>query len=244
VSKIKNKNKEKFSDEFLSKLNAITARRAKTIIDHILQHGFVTTEELKDVYGYDHPPRAARDVRERGIPIVTFKVKGKNNRSIAAYKFWDMNQIRDGMKGRKTFSKQFKDKLVKLYDSKCVICSAKFESRYLQIDHCIPFEIVGEAENVFMLLCGSCNRVKSWSCEHCPNWDSVKDIATCRSCYWANPAHYSHVSTHLIRRLDLTWNEQEVETYERIQAMAKNTKEPLPDFVKKIIELYVNSCND
>ena len=22
----------------------------------------------------------------------------------------------------------------------------------------------------YMLLCGSCNRAKSWSCEHCANW--------------------------------------------------------------------------
>ena len=32
----------------------ITAKCAKTVIDHILQHGFVTTEELRTKYGYHH----------------------------------------------------------------------------------------------------------------------------------------------------------------------------------------------
>ena len=42
----------------------VTAKRPRTVIDHILKHGQVTTAELRDLYGYDHPPRAARDVRE------------------------------------------------------------------------------------------------------------------------------------------------------------------------------------
>jgi hypothetical protein len=242
VSKIKKTDKENISAEFLAKLNTITAKRAKIVIDHILRYGFVTTDELKEVYGYDHPPRAVRDVRERGIPIVTFKVKGKNNRNIAAYQFGDPRLIHDKIiNGRKRFSKQFKTELVELQGSKCAICSTKFESRYLQIDHCIPFEIIGETDNVFMLLCGSCNRVKSWSCEHCYNWSNNRNIETCQSCYWANPACYSHIAMNLIRRLDLTWTEQEVETYEKLKEVANKVKKPLSNFVKNIIEKHVNA---
>jgi hypothetical protein len=47
----------------------VTAKRPKTVIGHILKHGQITTEELKNLYGYNHPPRAARDVKEHGIPI-------------------------------------------------------------------------------------------------------------------------------------------------------------------------------
>ena len=50
---------------FLERLKAVTAKRAKTVIDHILKHGHITTEELKNLYGYDHPPRAARCARAR-----------------------------------------------------------------------------------------------------------------------------------------------------------------------------------
>jgi hypothetical protein len=57
------------------------------VIDHILQYGFIATEDLENTYGYNHPPRAARDVREAGIPLETFKVKSKEGKSIAAYRF-------------------------------------------------------------------------------------------------------------------------------------------------------------
>ncbi|HAO22511.1 MAG TPA: HNH endonuclease, partial [Desulfobacteraceae bacterium] len=78
---------KQLSDKFLALCKSVTAKRPKAVIDHILQYGFVTTEELKEKYGYNHPPRAARDVREHGIPLITFRVTGSDNRKIAAYKF-------------------------------------------------------------------------------------------------------------------------------------------------------------
>ena len=51
-----------------------------TVIDHILRHGFITTQDLKDNYGYNHPPRAVRDVKEHGIPTEMFRVKGSDGR--------------------------------------------------------------------------------------------------------------------------------------------------------------------
>ena len=33
---------------FIAKAKAVTAKRAKTVIDHILKHGHITTEELKN----------------------------------------------------------------------------------------------------------------------------------------------------------------------------------------------------
>ena len=77
----------KLPKSFVDKLNSIEAKRPKTVIQHILKHGYVTTEDLEKLYGYQHPPRAARDVRELGIPLVTFRVKSSDGRSIGAYKF-------------------------------------------------------------------------------------------------------------------------------------------------------------
>ena len=34
-------------DDFLELCRSVTAKRPKAVIDHILQHGFITTEELK-----------------------------------------------------------------------------------------------------------------------------------------------------------------------------------------------------
>ena len=43
-------NKE-HSKEFIELLESIVAKRARTVIDHILKYGFITTEDLKDKYG-------------------------------------------------------------------------------------------------------------------------------------------------------------------------------------------------
>ncbi len=77
--------KQAYPPEFLKLLKSVEAKRPKIVIDHILKHGRITTEELKDLYGYHHPPRAIRDVRERGIPIATFFVTGADGKRIAAY---------------------------------------------------------------------------------------------------------------------------------------------------------------
>ena len=77
----------KLSKTDLKKLNSITDKRPSTVIQHIIRHGFITTEELANDYGYEHAPRAARDVRERGVNLVTYRVKSSDGRNIAAYKF-------------------------------------------------------------------------------------------------------------------------------------------------------------
>ncbi len=51
-----------YSKEFLDLLYSVKEKRPKTVIQHILKNGFITTEELKNTYGYNHPPRAVRDL--------------------------------------------------------------------------------------------------------------------------------------------------------------------------------------
>lgn len=235
--------KQTFPEKFIELLHAITNKRARVVIDHILKKGFITTAELEKKYGYNHPPRAARDVREAGIPLETFRVKDKSGKSIAAYKFGDLSKIqKHKLSGRSVFSKEFKKALYELHKGKCFICSGNFESRYLQIDHRVPYQVAGETaflqKNLdgFMLLCGSCNRAKSWSCEHCANWKKEKDPAICKQCYWGNPENYFHIALKSIRRLDIHWEEHEIKSYEKIKALANREKTPLPDFVKKILD--------
>lgn len=229
-------------DDFVKRLKSVSAKRAKTVIDHILEHGHITTEELKDTYGYDHPPRAARDVREQGIPLETFKVKGAHGRSIGAYRFGDPSKIKGGkLGGRMAWPKSLKDDLVAAYGERCGICLTKYEARYLQIDHRIPYEVAGDSPGEavdltkYMLICGSCNRAKSWSCEHCKNWTDDHNPTVCATCYWTSPESYAHVALRAIRRLDLTWTGDEVPDHERLIAMAKYAKKRLPDFVKEAL---------
>ncbi len=229
--------------QFLEICQSVTAKRPKTVIDHILEYGYITTEELKEKYGYNHPPRAVRDVRELGIPVETFRVTGSDGRNIAAYRFGDVSKNRfKKLSGRTGFSKKLKEALIEKYGCKCFIYLEETNERDLQIDHRIPYEVGGEGEgdevnpDYFMLLSGSANRAKSWCCEHCENWNDFKNREICFTCYWAYPENYSHIAMSQIRRIDLIWQGDEVETYDKLKARAQSLDKELPKFVKEIIE--------
>jgi hypothetical protein len=239
---------QQLPDDFIQLCQSVTAKRPKAVIDHILQYGFITTEDLKRRYGYNHPPRAARDVREHGIPLETFRVTGSDGRKIAAYRFGDVSKARfSRLSGRTGLSKQIKDALIRSYGCKCFIYLEEVDERELQIDHRIPFEVDGEPnlepEN-FMLLCGSANRAKSWSCEHCENWHSMKDKSICLSCYWAYPENYTHIAMRQVRRIDLLWEGDDVEIYERLKQQAISLDKEVSEFVKEIIEQEVGGDSD
>lgn len=229
--------------EFVKLCKKVTAKRPRTVIDHILKHGFITTQELKDKYGYNHPPRAVRDVKENGIPIEMFRVEGSDGRKIAAYRFGDPKKSRFGkLAGRTAFTKELKQALIDKRGCRCAIYLEPFSERELQIDHRIPFEVAGDVADAewraedFMLLCGSANRAKSWSCEHCANWVERKDAAICRSCYWAYPENYSHIAMRPARRLDIMWMGAEVAVYDRLKKKTEELQQDMPAYVKKVIE--------
>ena len=101
--------------DFVKKCRAVTAKRPRTVIDHILKHGHITTEELKEKYGYNHPPRAARDVKEQGIPLEMYRVTGSDGRKIGAYRFGDPKKARfSKLTGRTAFGKELKAKLIEM----------------------------------------------------------------------------------------------------------------------------------
>jgi predicted DNA-binding protein len=234
---------QEYPKKFLVLCKSVTAKRPKTVIDHILKHGYITTEELKEKYGYNHPPRAVRDVREHGIPLETYRVTGSDGRKIAAYRFGDVTKKRfSKLSGRTGLSKKIKEYLIEKYGCKCFIYLEDMNESELQIDHRIPYEVGGDGKNVelnpddFMLLSGSANRAKSWSCEHCKNWQALKKKEICVSCYWAYPQDYAHVAMRQVRRVDLIWQNKEVEQYERLKSDAKVFGQSIPEFIKEIIE--------
>ncbi len=99
----------KYPEAFLALCHSVTAKRPKTVIEHILKHGQITTEELKNIYGYNHPPRAARDVKEHGIPVERVTVTGSDGRKIAAYRFGDPAVVKvRRFDGRTGLSKQIR----------------------------------------------------------------------------------------------------------------------------------------
>ena len=216
---------KKLPKDFLEKLNAVTNKRPATVIQHILKHGYITTEELENVYGYKHPPRAVRDVKEQGIPIETYFIKNSEGKRMAAYKFGNPNEIENKLSksaGRTVLSKALKRALIDKYGAKCFIYLETIDEALLQVDHRIPYEIGGEPSpndtDCYMLLSPSANRAKSWTCEHCANWEK-KDVSFCLNCFWAHPENHTHIAGNIQRRITITFTGDEIEDYNKLIAL-------------------------
>lgn len=233
-----------YPKEFLELLESITAKRPRTVIQHILKHGCITSQELKETYGYNHPPRAARDVREHGIPLVTFRIPGADGRNIAAYRFGDPKDAASPLlksEGRTSLSKALKGALIEKYGAKCFIYLEEMDKSALQVDHRVPYEIGGECResdiDSFMLLSPSANRAKSWTCEHCGNWEK-KDKDVCLRCFWAYPENYDHVAGRPERMVSIIFSGDEVKDYNKLIALAG--KETAQSAIKKILHEHLN----
>lgn len=235
---------EDLDPELVAKIRKVTGKRPRTVIDHILEHGKITTEEIRDVYGYNHPPRAIRDVREAGIPLEMTWVTGSDGRRMGAYTFGDLDSIEDyKLGGRKVFSKDFSRGLFGSFDYRCAMCNEQYEDRYLQVDHRIPYEVAGETGRIgnesepdlFMPVCGTCNRKKSWSCEHCTNWTGEKDAEICKRCYWASPEDFTHIALRPVRRVEIVWSEKEVTEFDKIASAARKKGVAIQEYMKFLL---------
>jgi hypothetical protein len=232
---------KKLSPKLKKLISQVKGQRAKCVIDHILKHGQITTEELKNAYGYNHPPRAARDVRENGIPLRTTRVRGSDGRMIGAYLFDDLENIKAGrIGGRKAFSKQFKELLIARYGRRCTVTGEPLEPRYLQIDHRIPYEVAGDSADDnrpedFMLLDASAQRAKSFSCEGCENFKTLLNSKICQTCFWAFPENYEHVCMKQKRMLVISWSGSDVAAYESAKKEAAERNVLLQDYIKSLL---------
>ena len=189
----------KMPADFKDFLESVDGKRAHAVIDRILDKGYCTTEYLQSI-GYEHPPRAARDVRERGVNLKTRKYRSENGRVLGLYVLGDFKQETAGnkSKGRTAIDREIKTALLTAYGNRCFIWQEELPACDLQVDHRISFEIAGEPEDSanpahWMLLCASANRQKSWACEHCENWKAKKP-EQCARCFWAYPENYTHIA--------------------------------------------------
>lgn len=223
-----------YSDDFVAWVTGLDmSKRARTALDILLQRGSVTTKELQEL-GYDHPPRAMADLKDAGVPFISTMV---NVDGVRMSRYTLLNEIRDSVAVRKPIPKAFRESLFAEYHKRCEVCGGQYENRYLQADHRVPFRIGGDparfdqaALRLFMPLCSADNRGKSWSCEHCPNWDA-KDVGVCQSCFWAYPTSYTHVATVEERRLSLIFRGQQVDQYEDVAEAAAQQGLSIAEYV-------------
>ena len=242
LDKINRTPESSLAPDLLALCKSIVAKRARTVIDHILKYGIITNDELKDIYGYTHQPRAIRDVRENGIPLITYNViSPTTGKRMGAYTFDDMSKIKKGrIGGRKAFPKKFKQELIDMYGTKDAFTGVSMSERYLQIDHRVPYEVAGDDSSStklnakeFMLLDASSNRAKSWSCENCENLKTTHDLNICKCCFWASPENYDHIAGTQSRRIELVWTDEETTEFDRLLIEAKKQSIDVSDFIKK-----------
>ncbi|HEY3434421.1 MAG TPA: HNH endonuclease signature motif containing protein [Solirubrobacterales bacterium] len=226
----------KVSPELKSAVAAVTNKRARFVLDFILANGFITADDIQRK-GYIEHRRAVMDCRDLGFPII----RTKSPAGVGAWTL-DVNAgVRAGRTGRKNFKKSFRQQLIVRAGGRCEACGASEADRQLQIDHRIPYEIDPgsgkEVEAEYQMLCGSCNRSKSWTCEHeCPNWKR-RDPSVCQTCMWADPEDYEHIATRLRRRITIVLDGRAgADLFDRLKKAASDAGLPLDEFLRNLLE--------
>lgn len=207
--------------------------RARKALELMLEHGSVTTGDLKAA-GYDHPPRAIRDVKDAGLVVESELV---NVTGIRMSRYSLVDSTSDGFVQRRPISNAFRNQLFDIAGHRCAVCGAEFITRMLQADHRVPFAIGGDPPlelRYYMTLCSSDNRAKSKSCETCPNW-TARDVETCKTCYWHDPDRYEHVATVDERRIMITARGSDVAGVDRLAEKAAQEGLSLSELLLEII---------
>lgn len=209
------------------------------MVPHIVQYQGSKRMLAPQILRY-MPPKFERLVEPfAGMAAITVAA----GKSIGAYRFGDPTKAEDKLSktaGRTVLSAALKKALVEKYGSKCFIYLQPMEERLLQIDHRVPYEIGGEQDeketDCYMLLSPSANRAKSWTCEHCPNWER-KNVDFCVRCFWAHPENYTHIAGQEQRQIIITFTGDEIEDYNRLIALVG--KDKAEKTIKEMIEKYV-----
>lgn len=227
--------------EYINEVLKVCSSRAAFVINYILKNGSISSEVIRN-QGYVHGARAVGDVRDNGVPLITGGTKSSDNRSIAEYTFGEAKDIkRHKFGGRVNFPKNLKKQLIERDGLFCKISQQPLPESELQIDHRVPYYISGDIQgernpNDFMLLSKSMQRAKSWDCEHCKNLLEHFDIGICKSCYWAFPEQYTHVAMKEMRSINVTWEGDEVKSYDQMESLCKEDGKTVQECIKSIVQ--------
>lgn len=221
-------------------LAAFPNSRSSKALRAMLDNGSVTTDDLNGL-GYNHPPRAIGDVRDAGIPVVTERDRTPDGKHMARYRLGRAEHVQgDRHAGRSVLPRAFKVDLLARYGSADCITGAKLDPRILQVDHRVPYRVAGDAglaerdTSAYMLLDASSQRAKSWSCEHCRNFELLRDPQICQACFWAYPEHYQHVAMQPIRRTDIVWRGKDVSVHDRLREVADREGISMPELLLRL----------
>jgi hypothetical protein len=182
-------------------LSSSMGKSARFVRNLLLRQGYTTTAQVRVQYD----PVAIFDLSRLGVPLKSERIR-ENGRGSKRYML-DPEAFSQKVERRDFLTPAGRKRLCSMYSNKCAICGY-FSSYYiLQVDHRVPFSLVGNSlmrsEGFASLqpLCPSCNSAKENACTDCVI--STKDFECCRTCYWAYPNKYEHIATRIEQRLTL-----------------------------------------
>ena len=91
----------------------------------------------------------------------------------------------------------------------------------------------------FMLLSPLANRDKSWACKHCENW-KTRDVEFCKTCYYAFPEHYEHIAGKQQKKMELIFENDDIDIYNKIIEMAGKYNLSKQDLIKRLLHYAKN----
>ncbi len=170
--------------------------RERSTLALCLEQGFVTKQ---DCYGMGFDPVVTRDLTKHGL--VFYSQRGQI--------LLDLGASNASLGGFSTLPSRQRDALLADAHFTCVFCRKQYERKFLTADHRVPHRVAGnsltdaEGLQAYQVACYPCNNRKQQGCRACTNQQTTKDIAKCRTCYWAYPDKYEHIAGKHERRLTL-----------------------------------------
>jgi hypothetical protein len=185
--------------EFLDLLVSNFSKRGNFVRDTMLTKGSVTRWDMLGA-GYD--PVAVCDLTSLGVTVST-KMISEKGKSSMEYTLNPQAFI-DRAESRMFMTPKERRRFFRSYGCKCLTCSLTLDPRSLQVDHRIPFILVGnslvklEGYSALKPACPSCNSTREDICRECIKKRGTNhEVLECRTCYWAYPENYTHIAgTH------------------------------------------------
>lgn len=236
---------EEYADEIYNKLYA----RGRKAIDALKQNGVVTKYDLiRAGIAPTQTARAIRDLKDHGIPIQALsRVKTPESKNpVVRYTFGERRDIHpEWQNGRRLVPAGMKGKLIRIYGSRCAYCGEKLEPRKLQVDHRLPVKYFGELNEKekgnpqnYLLLCPECNRKKAEAVDEgcAKTCYKTDDMSIIKSCYWYDPINYTHVCMKPVGKLEVKWNEDDIDEYKALMKTAKKRGISPQEVVKQLVK--------
>jgi len=69
-----------------------------------------------------------------------------------------------------------------------------------------------------------------------PDVRGIRDIEFCKSCYYAFPEHYEHIAGKQEKKIELIFENEDIDTYNKIIEIADEHRLSKKDLIKRLLQ--------